>query len=156
AAFYTVFKVRDTRREPGKEPEPTSVRLELGKVSPQGQITADEDVSLTVPLEGPATVECGAFVELPRGRLQAGQTWTTPEAKRPARTWQVLGMDTVNGISCLKLEGWQQSSDWDHPRADRTAWRRHDVVWLSPRLGVAQKVERTIERRAPAHVQPTQ
>jgi peroxiredoxin len=45
----------------------------------------------------------------------------------------------------------QQSEDWDHPRADRTAWRRRDLVWLAPRLGVAYKVERTIERREPAH-----
>ena len=39
----------------------------------------------------------------------------------------------VDGVRCLKLEGVQKSDDWDKPRADRTAWRRTDTVWLAPR-----------------------
>jgi peroxiredoxin len=64
-------------------------------------------------------------------------------------------MEMVNGTSCLKIEELQQSDDWDHSRADHTAWRRRDTVWLSPRLGVAYKDERIIERRDPAHRDPT-
>jgi peroxiredoxin len=60
-------------------------------------------------------------------------------------------MEPVNGIRCIKLVGEQKSDDWDKPRADSTAWRRQDTVWLSPRGGFAQKVERTIERRDAAH-----
>src|SRR5207302_840494 len=33
----------------------------------------------------------------------------------------------------------------------RASWRRTDAVWLSPRLGVASRVERVVERRDPAH-----
>jgi peroxiredoxin len=61
----------------------------------------------------------------------------------------------VGGVNCLKLTGSQQSNDWDKPRADHTAWRRTDTVWLIPRLGVAQKVERVIERREPARKDPS-
>jgi peroxiredoxin len=47
------------------------------------------------------------------------------------------------------LVGVQQSSGWEEPRADQDGWRRTDTVWLIPRLGVAQKVERVIEHRDP-------
>ena len=33
--------------------------------------------------------------------------------------------------------GVQQTEDWDRPRADRGAWRRQEVVWISPRTGLA-------------------
>jgi hypothetical protein len=66
-----------------------------------------------------------------------------------------VGTESCNGITCIKLSGTQQSDDWDHPRADHTAWRRRDTIWLLPQLGLAQKVERTIERRDPARRDPT-
>jgi hypothetical protein len=53
----------------------------------------------------------------------------------------------VSGTLCVKLAGVQQSEDWDRPRGDRAAWRRRDTVWLSPRLGIACRVERVLERR---------
>jgi hypothetical protein len=51
--------------------------------------------------------------------------------------------------------GVQQSDDWDQPRADRTAWRRTDTVWVAARLGLAYRVERVIERREPLRREPT-
>ena len=47
-----------------------AVRLELAKVDPRGRIKTGAGVSLVVPLDGPPTVECGAFIEAPNGRLQ--------------------------------------------------------------------------------------
>ena len=155
-ALQTILKLRMERTERSDEPEPSSVRLELAQVDLQGQVTAAPGVTLTVPLDGPATVECGAFIEVPRGRIGLKQSWEVLEPNRPARAWKVLGLETVNGTSCVKLEGLQQSEDWDSPRADRAAWRRRDTVWLNPRLGVAYRVERIIERREPAHRDPTQ
>jgi hypothetical protein len=154
-ALQTILKLRTPRSERGEDSEPSSVRLEAARVDLQGRITADPGVALAVPLDGPATLEYGAFVEVPSGRLGLKRTWEVLEANWPARSWKVLGMEAVNGSSCLKLEGLQQSGDWDHPRGDRTAWRRRDTVWLAPRLGVAYRVERTIERREPAHRDPT-
>jgi peroxiredoxin len=155
-AFHTTFKLRTARPTGMEEPKPASVRLELVKVDVQGRLTADPTLSLLAPLDGPATVETGAFVEIPRGRVKLNQSWEVSEEGRPVRTWKVLGTEAINGISYLKLEGVQQSPDWEQPRADRMAWRRRDVVWLEPRLGVAYKVERTIERKEPAHRDPSQ
>jgi peroxiredoxin len=155
-AFYTTFKLQTPRRTGIEEPKPTSVRLELAKVDLQGRITADPTLSLLVPLDGPATVETGAFVELPRGLVKVNQSWEVAEEGRPVRIWKLLGTEAVNGTNCVKLEGLQQSPDWEQPRADCIAWRRRDVVWLAPRLGAAYKVERTIERKEPAHRDPSQ
>ena len=66
---------------------------------------------------------------------------------RPLRTWQVAGTELLAGTTCVKLTGAQQSEHWASPRADDVAWRRKDTVWLAPRLGIAQKIERVIERR---------
>jgi peroxiredoxin len=70
----------------------------------------------------------------------------------------VAGTERINNTSCVKLVGTQQSEDWewDHARADQTAWRRQDTVWVAPSLGVAYKVERVIERREPLRRVPTQ
>jgi peroxiredoxin len=155
-AFFTVLKQRGGPNERSEDTAPSSVRLELGRVDGQGRLEADPGVSLLAPLEGPATLECGAFVETPRDHVHLDQTWQVSEEGRPMRSWQVIGTEMVNGTSCLKLTGNQQSDDWDHPRADRTAWRRQDTVWLGPRLGVAYRVERVIERREPARDKPTQ
>jgi peroxiredoxin len=155
-ALQTILRLRAPRSEHGEEPEPSSVRLELARVDLQGRITANSGGALSIPLDGPATVERGAFLEVPSGRLGPKQSWEILDANRPAQRWRVVGTELVNGTGCLKLEGVQQSEDWDHPRADRMAWRRRDTVWLVPRLGIAYRVERQIERREPAHREASQ
>jgi hypothetical protein len=137
-------------------PEAASVRLELAHVDPRGRLSGPPGSSLAVPLQGPATAECGAFVEVPQARLSAAQRWTTAEDGRPPHAWRVAGTEAVGGTMCLKLVGVQQSADWDYPRSDSTAWRRRDTVWMTPALGAACKVERVIERREPARLQPTE
>ncbi len=157
-AFFTVLKSRDPQPGApagGAESAAESVRLEMAHVDPQGGVTADSGVSLSAPLEGPPTLECGAFAVVPDGKVSADATWETAEDGRPARSWRVVGAETIDGERCLKLEGVQKSDDWDKPRGDRAAWRRTDTVWLSPRLGAASQVERVIERREPAHRDPT-
>jgi peroxiredoxin len=155
AAIYTVLRLRTSPSGRG-EPEPCSVRLELAKVDPHGHLTAEPGVILTVPMEGPATAECGAFVEFPRGSVKLKQAWEVLDNHRPAQAWKLLGVETMGGTRCFKIEAVQKSEDWDHPRADRTAWRRRDLVWVAQDLGIAFRVERTIERRDPAQVEATQ
>jgi peroxiredoxin len=155
-AFYTTLKLRAARPERSEEPAPSSVRLEVARVGPRGKITADPGTSLVVPLEGPATVECGLFVEVPRGRLSLKDAWETAEDGRPPRLWKVLGTQVLNNTTCVKIEGLQQSQEWEQLRADRTVWRRRDTVWLAPSLGVAYKLERVLERREAGHREPTE
>jgi peroxiredoxin len=155
-AFLTVLKQRtaSTGHDPG--PEPSSVRLEVARADLQGRVTGAAGSTLLVPLDGPPTIECGAFVELPQGRVALQKSWTMPELGRPALTWRVAGTEMVCGTTCLKLAGQQASDDWDHPRADHAAWRRLETVWLAPRFGIAYRVERIIERRDAAHLAPSQ
>ncbi len=152
-AFLTALRPRSSggRLE---EAAPSSARLELVRIDPQGRISAEPGTSLTVPLEGPPTLEVGAFVEWPKQALGIGRFWYLEEEGRPVRKWTVAGTESVNGTTCVKVIGEQQSDDWDRPRADRIAWWRQDTVWIGPRLGVAYKVERQIRRREPAHTQP--
>jgi peroxiredoxin len=146
-AFLTVFKPKEAQ---GGTAAPISVRLERATVDLQGKLTPVSGASPTVPLDGLPSWECGVFLEVPKGRLAADQTWETAEEGRPVRVWRVAGTEAVNGTSCIKLIGVQQSDDWDKPRADRSAWRRQDTVWLAPRMGYAYRVERIIEKRGPA------
>jgi peroxiredoxin len=133
-----------------------STRLELARVDLQGRVTASPGVVLAVPLDGPPSIEHGAFVEAPRKRTGPEGTWEVSEDGRPPRSWKTAGNETVNGASCVKLVGVQQSDDWERPRADRAAWRRVDTVWIAPRTGVAQRVERVIERREVTRQEPSQ
>jgi peroxiredoxin len=133
----------------------SSVRLEMVKIDAQGRLTAAPGVSLAVPLEGPPTLECGAFVEVPRQRLGLNQSWEVGEDDRPVISWTLSGNELVGNVRCLKLSGVQQTDDWDEPRADHAAWRRRDTVWVDPALGIAFRVERIIEWRDAAHREPT-
>ena len=139
----------------GAKAAPWSVRLELAKIDTQGRIRTAADKPLSVSVAGPTTLEFGFLAEVPVTRVTKGTSWDVTEEGRPIRTWQAVGTEACSGVTCIKLIATQQSGDWDQPRADQTAWRRKDVLWLDPQLNVARKVERTIERRDPAHQLPT-
>jgi peroxiredoxin len=156
-AVYTILRNRDAR--PGATSADTpaaSIRLERCTIGDRGVLKAEPGVRLTVPLDGPPSVEVGAFLELPSERLAMNQTWAVAEPGRPVRIWRIVGSEAANGASCIKIVGEQKTDDWDQPQIDRIAWRRLDTIWLSPRLGIAYKVERIIEKREPARDQPTQ
>ncbi len=156
-AFFTVLKYKDARpAEPAGHAETTaaSVRLERVRVDLLGKSGAD--AGLTVPLEGVPTIECGIFVEVPKGRRASDETWEVAEEGRPVRTWRIAGNETVNGASCLKVVGVQQSDDWDRPNGEHPAFRRTDTLWIAPRLGVACKVERVVEHKEPGRKEPNQ
>jgi hypothetical protein len=149
-AFLTALSLRGPKNSAN---QPTSVRLEVGNVDKKGRIKGK--VNLAIPLSGPPTVESGAIVEVPAIPVRANNPWFVTEEGRPPWRWEILGTAMCSGISCVKLFGEQLSEDWDRPRADQTAWRRRDTIWLAPQLGVAYRVERVIERRDPARRDPT-
>jgi hypothetical protein len=160
-AFLSVLKTHD--RPSGVGPTHSapdnpaaSARLEVMRLDMQGQLTPEQNVSLNAPLEGAPTIECGLFVPAPKEHMAVEQEWQALETNRPPRTWRIVGAEMVNGASCLKLIGNQQSDDWDRPRADRTAWKRQDTVWMIARQGYASRVERVIELREPARRETTQ
>lgn len=157
-ALQTVTRAREGQTPPPgiSQGTPSSARLELLRLDPQGKLISDAGVALHAPLEGVPSLEGGMFVPAPRERIGLEQDWQASEANRPPRFWRIAGTEMVNGTSCLKLIGTQQSDDWDRPRADRTAWRRTDTVWLISRLNYASRVERQIELREPARKQATQ
>jgi peroxiredoxin len=158
-AFFTLLKQRETQSgssaKDAEAPPPSSVRLERATVDLQGKVVFDTGVNSVVPLDEMPSLEAGAFLELPKGRLALEQSWEISEAGRPNRVWRVAGTETVNGASCVKLVGLQQTDDWDKPRADRQAWRRQDTVWLAPKAGYASRVERVIEKRDAGKEKPT-
>jgi peroxiredoxin len=155
-AFLTILRQRGARGAKIETSNPSSVRLELMRLDSHGHLKPEPGVNLAVPLEGPPTIETGAVMELPARRVSVDTNWDQDEPGRPAHTWTVVGTETVKGTPCLKIVGIQKSEDWEtaKARADRAAWRRQDTVWLEPRLGVAYKVERRIERRDAGHKEP--
>ncbi|MGH7174472.1 MAG: peroxiredoxin family protein [Gemmataceae bacterium] len=157
-AVLTLLKHRSATSLPAinSNVSPVSVRLERAHVDLQGKITADANVNFLVPLDRAPTLECGAFIALPGGRLHVGQEWVVLEDQRPPLTWRATGTEMVSGNSCIKLIGEQKSEDWDRPRGDRAAWRRQETVWLAPHLGLAYRLEREILQREPAHREATQ
>jgi peroxiredoxin len=156
-AFLTVLRPNDRDARTGPPPgvsgetPANSVRLEVVPVSPQGRLLPPQGVKLQPPLEGVPTIECDVCVEAPEKRVGVEGSWDVADEGRPPLVWRVAGAETMAGVACVKVVGVQQSDDWEHPRADRTAWRRQETLWLAARTGLAQRVERVIERRAPAH-----
>lgn len=151
-AFMTVLSMQDSNKSLAG---PMSVRLELANIDTEGRVRVDGKKLLEIPVTGPPTLECGFFVPAPLAKVGRNFTWDVADEGHPVCRWQVLGTETCAGVTCVKLAAVQQSADWDHPRADHTAWRRRDTLWIFPQLNVAQKVERIIERRDPARDLPT-
>jgi hypothetical protein len=153
-AIMTSLSEFDPRPTPaGTSPPParSSVRFEQASVDRQGRLHTRNGKPLSVSVTGPSTLEFGFLPEVPLTAVGKNGAWEVQEEGRPARAWQVAGTEVCAGKTCVKLIATQQSDDWDHPRADQTAWRRKDTVWLVPQLNVAAKVERVVERRDPAH-----
>ena len=151
-AIMTGLSLQDTEQ---KRTGPTSVRLSQAKVDRQGRVYTSDKKPLELPLAGPPTLESGCFVPAPFTQVGRNFTWEVVDAGRPSQHWQVLGTEACGGVTCIKVAGVQQSDDWDRSRADQTAWRRRDTLWMHPLLNVAQKVERIIEQRAAARDTPT-
>jgi hypothetical protein len=154
-AIMTGLTLQDGVKHADKKDGPASVRLEMARVDWQGRVRNQDKKLLTVLLKGPPTLEFGCFVPAPLGRVNRNSNWQAEEEGLPTQRWHVAGTEACGGVTCIKIQGTQQSSDWDVPRADQTAWRRRDTLWIHPQLSVAQKVERVIERRDPAREAPT-
>src|SRR5581483_7386647 len=110
-ALLTVLRQRELRApaQGFSTPPPPIAHLAQGIVDGRGRVLADKQTDLSLPLNGPPACECGAFVEVPGVRVSAGQGWEASEAGRPLRLWRVAGPEMINGSTCVKLLGVQQS-----------------------------------------------
>jgi peroxiredoxin len=153
-ALFTIIQPDKTKDHP-IQPDARTVSLELAQADLKGRLMTEQGERLDIPIGGPAKIEGGAFVELPSDGLESQKEWVIPEAGRPRHYWRKTGVESVDGQLCYKLIGAQQSDDWDHPNAGKTAWRRLDTVWLSPRTGFALRYERIMEQREPTSTEPT-
>lgn len=138
---------------PQRQPqESSSLRLAVTTVDGLGRLRPGSEAALPPRvLDGPGAWESGFLMELPAATLKQQQTWTLMSATQPPRHAVVQGPQTLGSVPCVLIQVRQQSDDWDRPRADRTAWRIEERCWISLRQGLTQRVERVIERRAPAH-----
>ncbi|MCS6975851.1 MAG: TlpA family protein disulfide reductase [Gemmatales bacterium] len=132
-----------------------SVRLEVVEVEGTGRIVWPASSPAWFEPNGPCVLEAGFLLEVPRTAVTIGQTWTIEQARQPPLTVKVLGPESLGNLSCVKLQLEQQSPEWNNPRADKAGWRRTETIWITPRLGVAQRIVRTVEVREPAHRDPT-
>lgn len=136
--------------------EVSSLRLAIVTVNGLNKFQPGMDEKLpTRPVDGPHPWEVGFLLELPAARVKPGQKWTLTAQNQPPRHAVVRGPASVSGVPCVHVEVHQQSDDWDQPRADRTAWRISERIWIGLRQGFVQRVERIVERRAPAHREVT-
>jgi hypothetical protein len=154
--MITALTLQDAREADKKAGGLTSMRLEFGKIELQGRLRHMDNKLMPIPIKGPATIEGGFVLPVPLVKVGRNHAWDVGEEDRPTTRWQVVGAESVGGLTCVKIAGVQQTPDWEKPRADQVAWRRRDTIWLHPQLNVAQRVERIIERRDPARDAPTE
>jgi peroxiredoxin len=153
-AFLTTVSPRSSTnpREPGSATQPpSSVRLEVMAMDRQGKLKPALPNVLTIPIEGPPTIECGVFHEMPKGKVDPTTSWEANDEGRTPWAWRVDGTEMVNNVHCVRMVGVQQSAEWATPRADAKAWQRRDTLWISPQLGLTYRYERVVDRRDAAH-----
>jgi peroxiredoxin len=151
--LITSLRLEDSDK---KHAGPSSMKVQLANVDIHGRPRLPDKKPLEIPIQGPPTLESGFIVAAPLAKIGRNSSWEVAEDRRPVLRWQVVGTEMCGGLTCIKLAGVQQTEDWEKSRADHTAWRRRDTIWLHPQLFVAQRVERIIERRDPARDAPTE
>jgi len=153
-AILTILQSEKGKTNPDK-PDPRSVCLAIAHVDLKNRLTTEQGEHLDQSIGVPPKVEAGPFIEVPDNKLASQKEWIVHEPGRPRHYWRRTGIESVDGQMCYKIIGAQQSDDWDHPNAGKTAWRRQDTVWISPRTGFPVRYERIMEQREPAVAEPT-
>ncbi len=146
-----VFQTRLTQVGKNGQTEASSIRLELGPLSAQGQLAAAVSGGIDGETEGPETWETGFLFKQPPHPWTKGMTWDFTEPGEPVLHGEILDNETLHGTVHRKLQWTQESPEWTQPRGDRHGWRSVTTVWVHPRTHLTQKVLRVHERRHAAH-----
>jgi hypothetical protein len=143
-----------------KNPSPgasnsSSVHLTQCTVDSSGKVLSTTAASgPNLVLDGPATWESAFLLPPPAAeKLMPGLKWELSEPGRLPRRCTLGLPEPGQGEDAWVVRCEQESIDWQQPRGDTTAWRRMDRVSYSPRYTLPRRVERTIQRRAPAQKQ---
>src|SRR5262249_2354415 len=128
-----------------------ALRLDVADIDGLGRMTAAKGYNPRGALDRPTGWEWGFIGPPPPAAALSRKTWALHAPGQPARTFRLDGEEIIGSTPCLRVIMDQQSEDWDQPRADSTAWKRRDILWIMPRLGIAYRVKREIQRREPAH-----
>jgi hypothetical protein len=129
------------RTDNGKPAPPPAIRLELARIESNGAVRFVRPLSLpAIPLEGPPTVDIGAFVASPPdGQLASGKTWDALDERQNVRTWRVEGIDW-EVRNTVRLVGTTQTA----AKGDQPAWSRKETVWRDTYHGYGSKFRREI------------
>lgn len=137
-----------TQQNASKTQPVVSAYLTHAVIDQQGKITSSSaPTGIPLNVDGPATWETGFILPLPSQLPEAGKKWEMAESGRLPRRFSWMPMSD----SSFEVCGDQESIDWQRPRADSTAWRRTDKLLFASKATLPTKIERLIERRAPAH-----
>ena len=142
------------------ERPPAAVRVELIRVDYRGRVYRLHPKPGQLPLATgagvpatpfpPATIdgvplsEVGVFVPIAPGD---GPTWTVAEEGRPAANWATAGEAVWNGGRAWEVRRTQETPHFTDPARALTAWKRTDILVVSPADGVAGTLSRRVEHR---------
>lgn len=128
-----------------------SVHLTHVMIDHQGNITSCNALTgKPLIVDGPATWENGFLVPLPKDAQATPTSWESTEPGRLPRYFTLVPASDSQPTPLVTAR--QESIDWQRPRGDSTAWQRNDKLTFQPKIStLPTRVERTIERRAPAH-----
>ena len=94
------------------------MRLEQAKIDWQGRARALDKKLLEIPIQGPATLECGFFVPAPWTKVGRNSSWELSDPGSPGTPGG--GRAGIGGgVTCIKIAGLMQSEDWDHGGATK-------------------------------------
>lgn len=131
--------------------EALSVHLTHAMVDARGNITScTAPTGMPLIVDGPATWESGFLLPLPHTELDSKQSWEVSEPGRLPRRFTLTPVSDSSTTQQL-VTGKQESVDWQRPRGDSTAWQRTDKLFFNSKMSLPIRVERLVERRAPAH-----
>ena len=152
-ALLTVIQP-ELNTSPIKNQTAPSTCLAVAHLDPRGRLTNEQGANFELPVGSLPQSEGGCFVEQPPADSASRQEWFLMVPGLPRHYWRMTKTESVDGQLCYKLIGNQQSEDWDHPSAGKTAWRRQDTVWISPRTNLVIRYERIMEQREPDTSEP--
>lgn len=105
------------------------------------------DAEVALPPNGIVPWELGCFLEVPREVVSIGSKWVVRPEGQPIIRCQVVGSEPMLSTNCVKVIADQESQNWTAESVSVTAWNNRTVLWIDPRSGVVQRVERTFRHR---------